>query len=102
MMRPDDSWVARWLRMRECAPVDKSCCDAPLPDPPPPAEREMDDGAVKSFKAGLYAIALPGEAGEEVRAVLGENDYDEDEEEEEEGGAGGEGAEEAPAEEDEA
>ena len=76
MMQPNASWVARWLRMR----------------------MHTDDGEV-SFKPGVYAIALPGEAARQAAedgrgaAGGGDDEYEDDEEEEgeeEEGAAGDE------------
>ena len=68
MMQPNASWVARWLRMRMLT----------------------DEGLV-SFKPGVYAIALPGEAAkqaaEDGRGAAGSDDeYEDDEEEEGDGG----------------
>jgi len=79
MMQPNASWVARWLRMRMLT----------------------DEGQV-SFKPGVYAIALPGEAAklaaEDGRGAAGSDDeYEEEEEEEEEEGDGGEEEAEAAA-----
>ena len=63
---------------------------APCLTPTRPAEKSGGDGASVSFKPGLYAIALPGEAQPEAG-----DDYDEDEEDEDE--EGGDEAEEAAA-----
>ena len=62
MMKPDSSWVARWLSMKY---ID-------------------GEGRPVLFKPGLYAISLPSaKASAEAEA---ESEYEEDEEEE---GAGG-------------
>ena len=58
MLRPDNSWVARWLRMHKS---------------------ELVSNARVSFKPGLYAISLPTDEAQQTQQDEGEGD-DEDEE----------------------
>jgi hypothetical protein len=115
-MRPENSWVARWLKMRACPAFlcltpHASLSSPPLhahavrpPRPPSyspfaaPADKLDDDsGARVPFKPGLYAISLPGEEVEAAKHLARRGGAGDEEDEYEDDGAddddesGGEG-----------
>lgn len=53
-----------------------------------PAEKTMEDGDVVTFKAGLYAIALPGEEAAAANTEGYDDEEDDEHEDEEEKGEG--------------